>query len=136
MSLCSEKGNLTKICRVCTYGEGSPFCDCFFFFILDLGCHSCLKPPPSFVSRLLFVSTKMSTTSSSVSKSSMDSKSSYDSAPEYLEVHQVEVVDFAFQSQGDLQRKKSLSKKITMLVWNPRAKYTRRGKFSKWVDSN
>jgi len=72
----------------------------------------------------------MSTAAENItSKSSSES----DAAPDYLEIHQVEVIDFALQG-NDLARKMSLSKKVMSLVYNPRAKYTRRGKLTKWVE--
>lgn len=65
-----------------------------------------------------------------ISRSTTDSKVS---SSDYLEIHQIEVVDFALQA--DLQRKGSVSKTAKALFGSSKAKYTRRGKFSKWIES-
>ncbi|KAL2069346.1 hypothetical protein VTL71DRAFT_15684 [Oculimacula yallundae] len=47
--------------------------------------------------------------------------------------HKIQTIDFAPGSliaprEGGMERKKSLGKRMSCLVWNPRAKYSRRGK--------
>ncbi len=52
------------------------------------------------------------------------------SSQDYLEFHQIEVVDFAIQ--GHMERTQSIK---TTLGWNLKAKYTRRSKFSQWLET-
>ncbi|PBP28402.1 hypothetical protein BUE80_DR000796 [Diplocarpon rosae] len=60
-----------------------------------------------------------------------------------LSEHKIKVIDFApgtyvrsntgSSSAGETVRKRTLGQRIQALVWNPKAKYTRRGKLTLWM---
>lgn len=52
-----------------------------------------------------------------------------ESSPEFYRIHQIGVVDFA--AQGGMQRRSSVKKMFTPA----KAKYTKRGKFSQWIEN-
>ncbi|CAL3964402.1 unnamed protein product [Diplocarpon coronariae] len=70
-------------------------------------------------------------------------KQSLESLNPTLAEHEIKVIDFAPgtyvrsntgpRAAGEIVRKRPLGKRILCLVWNPRAKYTRRGKLTLWM---
>jgi hypothetical protein len=51
---------------------------------------------------------------------------------------EVNVIDFAVQTEhafeGKLEEKRSLRKRMVMLVWNPRARNLRRSLLRRWIE--
>ncbi|PBP22135.1 hypothetical protein BUE80_DR006953 [Diplocarpon rosae] len=68
---------------------------------------------------------------------------SFESLDSPLSEHQIKVIDFApgtyvrsntgSSRAGDTVQKRTLGQRIQGLVWNPKAKYTRRGKLTLWM---